>query len=61
MRMPMPLVYIAIPQDVPRMHRLAMVYESTIASVRDGADKITWDDPAAMMRAFTIGAKVLGL
>ena len=29
--------------------------------VRDGSDGMTFDDPAAMARAFTIGAKVLGL
>lgn len=28
---------------------------------RDGSDGITWDDPAAMERALTIGAKVVGL
>lgn len=28
---------------------------------RDGSDGITWDDPEAMSRALTIGAKVVGL
>jgi hypothetical protein len=27
----------------------------------DGSDGMTWDDPAAMSRAMTIGAKILGL
>jgi hypothetical protein len=27
----------------------------------DGSDGMTWNDPAAMARALTIGAKVLGL
>lgn len=28
---------------------------------RDGSDGMRWDDPAAMERALTIGAKVIGL
>ena len=29
--------------------------------VRAGTDGMTWDDPAAMARALSIGAEVLGL
>ncbi len=29
--------------------------------VRDGSDNMAWDDRAAMVRALTIGAQVLGL